>query len=390
MSKSGERGPRAGLDYPRDLVEFDEFFPTEENCRRYFERVRWRDGFVCRACGRSGEPWRIRRDVLLCRHCRAESRLTAGTILEGKRKPLRLWYRAMWQLTSQKYGANALGLQRVLGLGSYTTAWAWLHKLRRAMVRPGRDRLHGCVEVDESYVGGEEPGVRGRETIKKAIVAIAVEVEGNKSIGRVRLRHVPDVSGPSLQGFVTDVVDPGAIVHTDGWPSYAGLSTLGFEHHVTVISASPSPAHCPDASCASRGLAAQALAAWHAPGRSQRGTSAVLSRRVHFSFQPSSVARSWHAVLPTRGASRTNRSRHYEGVIQEHGAWSPPSPRWREVDTPFCSKSRGLRPLARVRPASASESVEIVNASEAVAETPLSASIRLEGNIVPSPPAGCC
>ena len=181
--------------------------------------------------------------MLLCRHCRAESRLTAGTILEGTRKPLRLWYRAMWQLTSQKYGANALGLQRVLGLGSYTTAWAWLHKLRRAMVRPGRDRLHGCVEVDESYVGGEEPGVRGRETIKKAIVAIAVEVEGNKSIGRVRLRHVPDVSGPSLQGFVTDVVDPGAIVHTDGWPSYAGLSTLGFEHHVTVISASPSPAH---------------------------------------------------------------------------------------------------------------------------------------------------
>ena len=243
MSKSGERGPRAGLDYPRDLVEFDEFFATEENCRRYFEGVRWRDGFVCRACGRSGEPWRIRRDVLLCRHCRAESRLTAGTILEGTRKPLRLWYRAMWQLTSQKYGANALGLQRVLGLGSYTTAWAWLHKFRRAMVRPGRDRLHGCVEVDESYVGGEEPGVRGRETIKKAIVAIAVEVEGNKSIGRVRLRHVPDVSGPSLQGFVTDVVDPGAIVHTDGWPSYAGLSTLGFEHHVTVISASPSPAH---------------------------------------------------------------------------------------------------------------------------------------------------
>jgi transposase-like protein len=148
----------------------------------------------------------------------------------------------MWELTSQKYGANALGLQRVLGLGSYTTAWAWLHKLRRAMVRPGRDRLHGPVEVDETYVGGEEAGVSGRETIKKAIVAIAVELQEN-GFGRVRLRHVPDVSSGSLVGFVTDVVDPGAIVQTDGWPSYAGLGSLGFEHRVTVLSASPDPAH---------------------------------------------------------------------------------------------------------------------------------------------------
>lgn len=178
--------PRPGIDYPRDHTEFHHFFQNEESCRRYLELVRWRDGFLCRACGKKGEPWHARRDVLMCPYCRAETRLTAGTVFEGTRKPLRMWLLAMWELTTQKYGANALGLQRVLGLRSYTTAWAWLHKLRRAMVRPGRDRLHGCVQVDESYVGGEESGVRGRKTIKKAIVAIAVEINENR-IGRIRL-----------------------------------------------------------------------------------------------------------------------------------------------------------------------------------------------------------
>jgi transposase-like protein len=110
------------------------------------------------------------------------------------------------------------------------------------MVRPGRDQLRGCVEVDESYVGGEEAGVRGRQTIKKAIVAIAVELKDN-GIGRIRLRHVRDISAPSLIGFVTEAVEPGSVVQTDGWPSYAGLGSLGFEHEVTVLSASPDPAH---------------------------------------------------------------------------------------------------------------------------------------------------
>ena len=242
MAQSDIFSPRPGVDYPRDLVEFDEFFPDEERCRLYLERLRWREGFVCRACGRGGEPWRARRDVLLCCHCRAETRVTAGTILEGTRKPLRLWFLAIWQLTSQKYGANALGLQRVLGLRSYTTAWSWLHKLRRAMVRPGRDRLCGTVEVDETYVGGEEAGVSGRQTIKKAIVAIAVELN-ESGFGRIRLRHVPDVSAHNLLGFVSDGVEPGAVVQTDGWPSYSGLASRGYEHVVTVLSASSDPAH---------------------------------------------------------------------------------------------------------------------------------------------------
>ena len=153
-----------------------------------------------------------------------------------------MWFLAIWELTTQKYGANALGLQRVLGLRSYTTAWAWLHKLRRAMVRPGRDRLHGTIEVDESYVGGEETGVKGRQAIKKAIVAIAVELN-DVGIARIRLRHVPDSTAKSLQSFVTDVVEHGSTVRTDGLPSYVGLDSLRFNHRVTVLSDSHDPAH---------------------------------------------------------------------------------------------------------------------------------------------------
>jgi transposase-like protein len=234
--------PRAGIDYPRDLAEFHRFFRNEESCQRYLHQFRWKEGFVCPRCRRSSNPWQARRDVLLCPHCRFEARLTAGTVFEGTRKPLRLWFLAMWELTSQKYGANALGMQRVLGLGSYATAWAWLHKLRRAMVRPGRDRLQGCVEVDETYVGGEETGAKGRQTIKKAIVAIAVELKDDNGVGRIRLRHVPDIGARSLQSFVTDVVEHGSIVRTDGLRSYAGLELLKFRYTVIKVTDSHDPA----------------------------------------------------------------------------------------------------------------------------------------------------
>jgi len=171
-----------------------------------------------------------------------QTSVLAGTIFHRTRTPLRLWFLAAWEITSQKYGTNALGLQRVLGLGSYKTAWVWLHKFRRAMVRPDREQLTGLIEVDESYVGGQEAGVRGRETVTKAIVAIAAEVEGRR-IGRIRLRWVPDLSAPVLQSFVTDMVAPGSTVHTDGWRSYQRLGKLGFRHQVTNLSASGDPAH---------------------------------------------------------------------------------------------------------------------------------------------------
>ena len=154
-----------------------------------------------------------------------------------------MWFAAAWQLTSQKHGVSALGLQRVLGLGSYQTAWAMLHRYRSAMVRPGRERLSGRVEADETYVGGEEPGARGRQTDKKAIVAIAVEVRDPRGFGRARLRCVPDVSAASLVPFVCDVVEPGAVVLTDGWGAYNALGEHGYTREKTVISASGDPAH---------------------------------------------------------------------------------------------------------------------------------------------------
>jgi len=149
----------------------------------------------------------------------------------------------MWFLTSQKYGTSALGLKRVLGLASYQTAWAWLHKLRRVMVRPGRERLIGCVEVDESYVGGEEEGTRGRQTFKKAIVAIGVEILDPKGFGRIRIKRIPDVSAESLTPFVREAVAEGATVHTDGWGGYNEIEGLGYKREVTILSASPDPAH---------------------------------------------------------------------------------------------------------------------------------------------------
>jgi transposase-like protein len=149
----------------------------------------------------------------------------------------------MWHITNQKFGASALGLQRVLGFGSYQTAWAWLHKMRRAMVRPGREKLSGLVEVDETYVGGLEEAVHGRHTEKKAIVVIAVEIHVPMGFGRVRLGRVPDVSAESLVQFVRGAVEPGSVVHTDGWRGYDDLHKWGYVHKKTVLSSSPEPAH---------------------------------------------------------------------------------------------------------------------------------------------------
>src|SRR6266699_6218641 len=202
-------------DYPRTLQQFEGRFSTEEDCREYLFQLRWPEGFRCPRCG-CGKAWAVGA-LFQCSSCDCQTSVTAGTVFQDTRKSLTIWFRAMWYVTSQKNGASALGLQRVLGLGSYRTAWAWLHKLRRAMVRPGRDRLHGRVEVDETFVGGEEDGVRGRRRGDKSLIVIAVEVEGKK-VGRIRLRSIPDASAASLHSFVEDSIEPGSTVHTDGWP----------------------------------------------------------------------------------------------------------------------------------------------------------------------------
>jgi transposase-like protein len=177
-----------------------------------------------------------------CRSCGGEVSVTAGTLFEGTRKPLRDWFFAIWFVTSQKHGASALGLQRVLALGSYQTAWTWLHKIRRAMVRPGRDRLSGTVEIDETFIGAPEEDVHGRETQDKAIVVVAGEQRG-RAIGRIRLQRIADASAENLRAFVEESVTPGALVITDGWLGYSGLEPLGYQHNIRNIKRSGGPAH---------------------------------------------------------------------------------------------------------------------------------------------------
>lgn len=160
--------------------------------------------------------------------------MTAGTIFQDSRLPLRLWCRAIWHVTSQKNGASALGMQRVLGLGSYQTAWTVLHKLRRAMVRPSRDKLSGRVEVDETQVGGVTAGQKGRGVPSKALVVIAAQEEG-AGIGRIRLARIPDGSAEHLQGFIQGAIVQGSNVHTDGWKPYQGLALLGYQHEVSKL-----------------------------------------------------------------------------------------------------------------------------------------------------------
>ena len=142
-------------DYPINLLEFERRFSTEDACRQYFFKLRWTEGFRCPSCG-CQKAWLTERNLYHCGHCGTQTSLLSGTIFQDTKKPLQQWFNAIWHITSQKYGANALGLQRILGFGSYWTSWACLHKLRRAMVRPGRDRLSGIVEVDETFIGGEK------------------------------------------------------------------------------------------------------------------------------------------------------------------------------------------------------------------------------------------
>jgi transposase-like protein len=239
----GERHPQAGVDYPRNWHELLAWFSDEAACLRYLERLRWQDGFVCRFCGAAGGGWWQMGDGLRrCASCRAETSVTAGTIFAGTRTALTSWFAAVWYVVNQKQGASALGVQRVLGLGSYKTAWAWLHKLRRAMVRPDRERLTEIVEVDETIIGGVRAGRRGRGSDHKALVAIAVEVRVGGP-GRVRMQRIPNASKDVLTDFVLDHVERGTEVRTDAWGGYNGVGQHRYSHVVTNVSASGDPAH---------------------------------------------------------------------------------------------------------------------------------------------------
>lgn len=220
-------------DYPRDLLELEARFATEAACREYLFQLRWPEGFRCPRCA-GPKSWPKPGGLVRCAKCDYQVSVTAGTVFQDSRLPLTLWFRAVWWVTSQKNGVSAMGLQRVLGLKSYKTAWTLLHKLRHAMVRPGRDRLQGHVEVDEAFVGGEEEGVRGRQTETKAMIAVAAEADG-RGIGRIRMRRIADASAENLMPFIEDSVEPGSVVHTDGWLGYQPLEGSDYRHKITFL-----------------------------------------------------------------------------------------------------------------------------------------------------------
>ena len=196
----------------------------------YLEWLRWPGGFVCPDCGHAG-GWRLGDGRVKCGGCGSRTSVTAGTIFDKTRTPLTVWFHACWLFATAKDGISAQHLQRVLEISSYQTAWAMLHRLRSALLRPGRDRLSGTVEVDETYIGGEEPGLRGgRQRGKKVLTGIAVEVREPKGIGRCRMAPLDDASGDTLGTFVTENVQPGATVITDGWAAYRAISGKGYQH----------------------------------------------------------------------------------------------------------------------------------------------------------------
>jgi len=217
-------------DYPKSLVEFERRFTSDAACLEYMVQLRWGKSFTCPNCG-GKEFWQMSKQLRLCRSCKHQSSVTAGTIFHRTRKPLSLWFKAMWHITNQKYGANALGLQRVLNIGSYQTAWEWLHKLRRAMIRPGRDMLSGIVHVDETYIGGKKEGKRGRGAEGKVPVAIAVEDKMENGIGRIRLAKLTDASADSLDNFLRQTVSHGSHIITDDWKGYANLED-NYSHEI--------------------------------------------------------------------------------------------------------------------------------------------------------------
>jgi transposase-like protein len=234
--------PEANRDYPRSYREFLAWFPDDEACVDYLDWLRWPDGFICPRC--TGKvAWRLADRRWWCESCRRRVSATAGTIFHRSHTPLTVWFAAAWHLSAGKNGVSAKTLHRILGFGSYPTAWAMLHRYRSAMVRPGRDRLSGTVEVDESMIGGTRPGKRGRGAAGKVLTAIAIERGGSRGFGRCRIAVIPNAEAESLRAFLLAHVEPGSILLTDGLASYPAAAGQDYTLRARPIKGSGLKAH---------------------------------------------------------------------------------------------------------------------------------------------------
>jgi len=209
--------------FPRTLAGFEDAFPDEESCRRFLIKLRWGPTPKCSRC-ESEELWQLTNGRFECSSCGRQTSVTAGTPLHGTRKPLKLWFRAVWEMTTHKGGISAKDLQRIMGFGSYETAWSWLHKLRRCAFTRQREPLSGPVQLDDGYVGGLDKRP-GRPKGNKALVFAAAEPHG-----RVRMEHSPNVTKESVKSFVERNISQLSPVTTDGYRSY-GKKSLGPRPH---------------------------------------------------------------------------------------------------------------------------------------------------------------
>lgn len=219
------------MPYPRNQLDFDRLFKTDKDCLDYLLQLKQPEGFRCLKCGNE-TYWLGTREKLICKKCRAETSITANTLFHKSRLPLGVLFRAMWWIIAQKNGVSAQGLQRVLGIGSYETAWGWLHKFRRLMVMSDREKLSGMVEIDETLVGGKRSGKRGRGAEGKTLVVMALEIN-NFGTGRVRLMEIPDATRQSLNAFIKANIEKGTTITTDGWKGYVDINKMGYKRIIS-------------------------------------------------------------------------------------------------------------------------------------------------------------
>lgn len=271
--------PVGGIDYPRTYQEFRSWFPDDQACREYLAGLRWPNGFECPNCG-CGGCWHVGRGLRMCVQCALKTSVTAGTIFHRSHTPLSTWFAAVWFVTSSKNGVSARGLQDALGFGSYETAWAWLHKLRRAMVRPDRELLGAdpdvIVELDQSFLGGRSTGKQGASS-DKIPITIAVERTAAGRLGRVRLEVAGKPGGLDMIEFATQVVAPGATIHTDGARMFPRLTALGYTHLATPATKGGIKVENPDTVMAGPHMVSSLLKRW---------TAGTLHYRLSYQHMP--------------------------------------------------------------------------------------------------------
>jgi len=222
-----------------DFFQFQKRFSREDSCWKHLVKLRWPDGFICPRCGHDKAGFHSKRKLIQCKGCRYQASATAGTIFHKTRIPLRKWFWFIFLMSSQKTGVSIQGLQRLLDIKSYKTAWSMAHKVRKAMAdRDASYQLANLVEMDDSYFGPSGRGQRGRGSKGKVPVVVAVENRGKKP-GFAAMRVVDNLKSVHIAHFAQTEIKEQQTVRTDGYVSYYCLSDYGYELDMRIVGNGP-------------------------------------------------------------------------------------------------------------------------------------------------------